>query len=117
MNIKLLDDERAQVAAVAERWKASYHRYGKWTTMFTAKNAEEVYDQLAALPLTATAKDVAEIIGNSSWIGHHCDECQAKVFVAFQIGEEPDYESRTVVVCTDCARKYANYIINEVGAL
>lgn len=34
-----------------------------------------------------------------------CDECGAVVDVAVQVGEEPNYESRTATLCFACVEK------------
>lgn len=99
--LKRLENEREQVASVARRWKAQYFHGGKWS--FTNSGASSgVYERLVALPSDATASDVAAIIGNDSWIGHRCDGCGKTSLDAWQIGDEPDYESHTVTLCRRC---------------
>lgn len=104
-----LGDERAQIATVAERWKSQYYAEGKWGRTIHGP-AEDIYVGLAALAPDATAQDVKAIIGNSSWIGYACNGCDAQPSVAWQIGDEPDYESHTVVLCPECMdRLFADY--------
>jgi hypothetical protein len=74
-----------------------------------------IYERLLALPETATAKDVERIIGNDSWVGHRCVECRQYGCEFFQLGQEPDYESETVVVCPSCALKIADFIRRETA--
>lgn len=109
MAIVLLADVSEQIAAVAGRWKRQYFVGGTWRTTRTG-SSEHIYQGLVALPATATAADVAAIIGNSSWVGHQCNECGEGADVAFQLGQEPDYESHTVTVCAVCAKVYAEFI-------
>ena len=67
-----------------------------------------IHAKLVALDTeTATAADVAAIIGNESWVRvEDCSDCGAKYLKSVtQLGEEPDYESQTAYVCDDCLRK------------
>jgi hypothetical protein len=104
--VKITDSEREQVRTVATRWRKAYLRNGAWFVNRN-NNANEIHKQLEGLDVeTSTAADVAAIIGNSSWAEpQRCDECGARQWPAVQLGEEPDYESNTAVVCVDCLRK------------
>lgn len=99
-------DERSKIEGVAERWKAQYCRLGVWSSTITGDSGV-IYAHLAALnPAIATAKDVAEIIGNNSWAGpDDCHECGKTVERTVQIGQPPDYESHTAQICLECLRK------------
>lgn len=98
-------DERSKVRGVAERWKSQYFHGGKWGSVICG-DAGEIYAKLAALdPETAVAADVARTIGNNTWAGpDNCDECSEPVLRTVQIGQKPDYESSTALVCEDCLR-------------
>ena len=100
--------ERTKVHSVLQRWRRQYP-VGR-----CAKDKQLIGDRLALLDLeTATAQDVAAIIGNDSWCGpEECNECGQKVPVAVQLGEEPNYESRTAVVCADCLQKACGLLLN-----
>lgn len=93
-------NERNQVRTVAERWRAHYGE----GTYGADKRGRAVGRELAALdPETATAEQVAEIIGNRSWVGQNtCHECGAQTWSAVQLGEPPGYESRTATICANC---------------
>lgn len=97
-----LMNERNQVRSVASRWHAQYGAgsYGADTCK------RMVGAELAALDIdTATAEDVKKIVGNGSWVGKRtCDECGAKTWDAVQVGQPPDYESSTAIICGDCLR-------------
>lgn len=101
-----------EVSTVAERWKRAYLHSGGWTNCLGG--SERIYTRLAALPSTADAKDVAAVIGNDSWVGDMCSECRKHSSDIVQCGEDPDYESATVYLCFDCARKYAAFINKHV---
>lgn len=100
-------DERHKIEGVAERWKAQYFRNGEWYRGGVLGDCGLAYARLSALdPKTATAKEVAAIIGNNSWAGpDDCHECGKTVECTVQIGQPPDYESHTAQVCLDCLRK------------
>lgn len=92
--------ERSLILTVAKRWEETYSSgvYGS--------------DKLDKLKLlnkmdveTATADDVAGIIGNRSWTRLTCDECKQDVSAVIEVGEEPDYESATAQLCFECISK------------
>jgi len=68
------------------------------------KRGRSVGAELKALdPATATADQVNEIIGNKYWAGPTmCDECGTQSYDIVQLGEPPDYESRTACICRNC---------------
>lgn len=92
--------KRDVIKQVAERWQNQYtpfssHSYDKYNT----------YKKLLALDLdTATEDDVEKIIGNRSWTRLSCEQCDKEVDTLVQVGQEPDYESRTASLCLDCIR-------------
>jgi hypothetical protein len=96
-------DERSQVKAAIQRWIA---KYGMDKTYGADKRGRKVGAELAELDAeTATAEQVGEIIGNRSWAcPRSCDECGQETWQLVQLGEEPDYESRTASICSDCLR-------------
>jgi hypothetical protein len=97
-----LMNERNQVRTVAKRWRA---QYGEGTYPGD-KRKRMVGAELAALNAeTAAAADVAEIVGNDSWVCiNACHECGAKTWDAVEVGLPPDNESYTATICGDCLR-------------
>ena len=95
-------NERNQVRAVPAKWAK---QYGKGT-YGCDRRGRLVGKELAAMDVeTATAETVAEIIGNGSWVKEQtCHECGAESWNVVQIGEPPDYESSTAIVCEGCLR-------------
>ena len=93
-----IKNERDEVRTVAERWKRKYGADG---------GVRGVEGRLLALNVeSATAADVAEIIGMPGWVAPwECGECGVKSWDCIQLGEEPDYESATTEVCLPCLRK------------
>ncbi len=90
--------ERDLILDVANAWK---EQYGSFNT--------HIYKSLLALDLnTAAAEDVEAIIGNKSWTSIRCNECDNYTDFAIQVGEEPDYESRTACLCKSCFNKAIN---------
>lgn len=88
--------ERTQVRNVAKLWRRQY-----------PNSKQDIAEKLDALDVeTATAEDVAAIIGNDSWCKpSKCNECGETVPVAVMVGEEPDYESATATLCFSCVEK------------
>jgi len=99
--MKLLN-ERHQVRNVAEKWRAQYGA----GTYGGDKRQRMVGQELAALNAeTATAAEVAEIVGNGSWVCKNtCHECGAETWDAVEVGQPPDYESSTATICGNCLR-------------
>jgi hypothetical protein len=95
-------NERNQVRTVARRWHCQYGA----GTYGGDKRRRMVGAELAALDVeTATAADVAELVGNGSWVCKNiCHECGADTWDAVQVGQAPDYESSTAIICGDCLR-------------
>ena len=105
--MKLLT-EREQVRDVAKRWRGSYGS----GTYGADKRKRNVSAELDALdPEKATAAQVAEIVGNGSWVSKEsCHECGAPTWELVQLGQEPDYESSTANVCKACLLKALNLL-------
>lgn len=103
--------ERGQIRTVAKRWRK---QYGEGTYGADKRN-RNIVGELDALDVeTATSADVAEIIGNNSWVCvESCDECGKETWDCVQLGESPDYESRTVYVCGDCLRAALELLNNK----
>ena len=95
--------QRELVATVADMWRQVYlDANGKWRY---DDGKRVIYERLVALPPTRTADDIEAVIGNRSWTDIRCDECDARVDVAIEVGQVPDYESHTATICLDCAKK------------
>ena len=108
--VKRLAGERDQIATVAARWRTQYPRGSK---IYKTESTDAMHEQLLALPVDATAKDVAAIIRNDGWIGYRCNGCHTIALRAFQIGEEPDCASN-VVLCETCALALARFILADL---
>ena len=97
---------RGQIRTVAQRWREAYRAEVEGRKESEYFDKAKAHRQLAALdPETATADQITAIIGNSSWTSLKCDDCDQSVGTVVQLGQEPDYESSTANVCTDCLRK------------
>lgn len=97
-----LMNERNQVRTVADRWRAHYGG----GTYFSDSRGRMVGKELAEMNKeTATEAQVAEIIGNGSWVRENvCHECGVTTWDAVEIGEPHDFESRTATICGACLR-------------
>lgn len=90
---------------VAERWKKANSRDGNWSMsrkliQYSGKDFEQIYYQL----LTATSiKETEVIIGNKSWSGYSCSECERRVPEVVDV--TPDYNYEGLKLCKDCLQK------------
>ena len=105
--IKLLGG-RHLVADVVARWRK---QYPEPQSMMLGRDSETIALALEGLPDDAPAVEIDRVIGNRSWTTYKCDHCGEEQVVAFQIGQEPDYESATVVLCEECARAARNFLV------
>lgn len=98
--------ERHQVRSVVKRWREQYgyivNDPSKDVT--STRSRLEILRELEVLDLeTASAADVAAIIGNTSWAHPvKCDECGKRSWSCVQLGEDADYDSSFACVCPDC---------------
>ena len=99
--------ERTQIREVAALWRKQYPQPRRTIDIAGDKIHNEIAGKLDALDVeAATAADVAAIIGNTSWCHQsRCDECNRFFPAAIQVGEEPDYESSTAILCLECLEK------------
>ena len=83
----------------AERWRRQYGlgQYGD--------DKLEILAKLEALGENPAADEVDATIGNGSWTATVCDECGVKNVDVVEVGQEPDYESRTAHICKGCLSK------------
>lgn len=93
MNEMLLQTRQSKAAEAADSWERSYKgdHEGKAAKI----------RQLGPNPDPAA---VNEIIGNESWTRCSCSECGGDVDAVVQLGESPDYESRTAWICKQCVK-------------
>lgn len=85
------------IDSVPTRWKHQYARTGMTDKLILTRLLEKLIPPLKA-------EDVNKIIGNSSWTTLKCNECKKYVDTVIQLGDEPDYESSTAMVCIPCLK-------------
>ena len=96
--------KRDKIRDVAEHWKRQYYDSNGWHVFYDGTRSRAVYDRLLALPDTATGRDVAAIIGNSTWTRLTCDECGHEVNALVVFGEKPVGQTAFIRLCPDCLR-------------
>lgn len=118
INIQKILTKRHLIQAVADRWKSQYAPFKDGPMpLFSVRNnlrkplmPAEVYAALEALDKdTATEQQVTDIIGNDSWTRLVCDCCKNDVSAIMELGDAPDYESRTIYICQQCLKTAAQY--------
>lgn len=105
-----LTTQRDLIRGVAKRWRDTYAPFEQWDmrpTMFgPVPDKRAISIKLDKLDKeTATAADVAAIIGNESWTHLTCDECGKDADAVLTVGQEPDYESHTASLCRSCVER------------
>jgi hypothetical protein len=106
---------REQLAREApKRWGEQY-AYAIRTRERSTVDKAQIYDALCALtPEELTPERVDSVIGNGSWTSVTCNECDVSVDSVVQLGEEPDYESRTATVCPSCLARAVGLLLTGV---
>ena len=84
------------IKEIPDRWRCQYRenqgdKYQIWLRLKAEENLTE--------------EKAEELIGNNSWSRLDCDECGERADAVVQLGQEPDYESRTACICLDCLKK------------
>ena len=96
-----------QANRAAKRWKVNYPK----DTITTVGSSNKTYDKLIDLGPTPNPDDVDKIIGNNSWTEvPRCEQCDKRVEAVVEVGQEPDWESRTCYLCKECITKLYNFI-------
>lgn len=101
------------IREIASEWDQKYGPFSRWAN---DHNKNRIGTELAALDReTATAEDVAAIIGNDGWTHLKCHECGQTVEAVVEVGEEPDYESCTARLCLPCVQSAAQALSAAVA--
>ncbi len=108
MSDPVLITQRMVIRELAKRWRKQYPNGGY-------HDFKHVQGELDKLDLeTVSAQEVNRLIGNDSWTSLTCDACDKEVLAVVQVGQEPDYESRTASLCAEClGRAVGAMIIQE----
>lgn len=96
---------------ISRKWLASLAA-SAWRRQYaisirTKGNGEKagIYRKLLELGDSPDPIAVDEIIGNGSWTRvPPCDECNKETDIVVELGEPPDYESRTARICPECLK-------------
>lgn len=101
---------RTQILDVAKRWS---DQYANWPHDFDGEKAGIGRKLKRLKKSTASAEDVAAIIGNDSWAREEeCSECEQKAGVLVELGWDSEYDCPKVKVCRTCIQKAATLIKN-----
>ena len=87
--------ERDLIRLVLDSWCAQYPET-------TGENYETTKKLMDLNRETATSEEVNAIIGNRTWTEVTCDQCGNSTSLAVMVGQEPDDESSTAVLCDKC---------------
>ena len=100
--------QRDLIQTVAKRWRDQY---------WDSRDLDKSRKALALTRLdkdTASADDVAQIVGNKSWTQLLCDECGTEVESVVCIGGKPEVGRKSRYICKPCLKK-ALKIMEEGG--
>lgn len=98
--------QRDLIRGVAAKWAAQYHyainKPDEDQPWPTGQTKTSIWEALKALDgEVATAAQVNEIIGNSSWVALNCDECGVATEQVLMFGTS-GYESSSHGLCAKC---------------
>lgn len=106
INKPRLITRRAVIKSTPARWRKQYFHNGSWGTVCgrgLTESAEVIYKELMSLSLDTVKRSVVDkVIGNTSWTEITCAACRRDAEAAVEVGEAPDYESNTAVLCARC---------------
>lgn len=92
---------QTQANSTASRWRCQYSgRIG-----MQGDDKDFVYQELMRLGSSPKPESIEKIVGNTSWTSIQCSECKKDVQRVIQLGDEPDYESNTALVCEYCLKE------------
>jgi hypothetical protein len=76
----------------------------------------EVLSKLKALGRNPDPADVVKIIGANGkyWVYPECDQCNKLADVVVSVGQPPDYDSHTAVLCLKCVTKAFNLLTKRI---
>jgi hypothetical protein len=94
--------KRSLINTIAERWRETYQRHGRWQPTADGRPSEEVYRALQALPATAGEDDIAAITGDHRFTRNICDECGRDRPTVVGLATEPHHATDTTYICLDC---------------
>ena len=125
-----LRTNRDLIAGIAEAFKRRHCRkglpnlaadfYDAQSGWFRYQNSDPKakYEQLLALPDSATEEQVVAIVGSNVWTQNLCSHCGRDVEVTVLLGEEPDYDSYTAWICPECLREALRLVtVGEILAI
>lgn len=100
--------ERELIQNVATRWKSQYGYNGEWGFNEYHKN---VYSNLLSLDTnTATAEDVARIIGNESWSYAWCSLCGNHSPIS--VITNATFIDEDIIICESCIEKVHSMLVD-----
>ena len=106
-----IDQERAKIVEVAERWKRQYSTNGHWRELLVA-SARSTVETHAKILACKTLDQVDLIIGNKSWTHNRCSSCSTqtrKKMANFDVNDgEYDYS-----ICATCLRAALDELSEE----
>lgn len=105
---------RTQIRTVAERW---HSQYAPLDSRANYRQGEQraIYEKLLALDVeTATAADVAAIIGNDLWVETPtCEECGKKKPAVVILGGLWTDDGRGEGICLSCVTKAGQLLLAQ----
>jgi hypothetical protein len=96
--------ERSQILDSAKRWEEYNIANNGWaSSRMSITRKHEILDELKATDLHIATSDEVNKITEYPYIQKKmCDECREKTWDVVEIGELPNYESATAMVCLNC---------------
>lgn len=94
--------KRDVIKDVINRFNNNYSRTLNESSWVPSKTRGALLRELKMLDLnSATEADIYKIL-DRNWTALVCDECGRDVQIVVQVGEKPDFESRTAQLCKNC---------------
>lgn len=93
--------------SAAKRWRLQYFDMAtcKWIPLADGKDSSKIYLHLLYHDKGITPREVAEIIGNTTWTDLTCDACEQEIQEGYMVGADESFESHCCTLCFDCIAK------------
>lgn len=98
---------------VAKRWHRQYFVDGHWQSGLVRGDAQDIYEQILALPSDASAEQIDSVIGNNSWTTGTCSDRECTSSARVRILEDLESDGSSIGLCVF----HAKAVLSELATV